>query len=125
MKRDMNDVRAAVDCVEVAEPVSICLPAVIPAEGDRRRENRRPVQSRATLRVLDGALAGQTLDVLTRDLSLSGACVFVREPLAVGQACRVELPTPGGVSSHACEVVRSREVSSGRHEMAIQFRGRD
>jgi hypothetical protein len=125
MKRDMNDVQAAVDCVEMAEPVSVSLPAAIPAEGDRRRENRRPVQSRAQLTVLDGALAGQTLEVLTRDLSLSGVCLFVREPLAVGQACRVELPTPGGVSSHACEVVRSREVSTGRHEMAVQFRGRE
>jgi hypothetical protein len=99
------------------------------AERDRRREIRRTVQSRATLTVLDGpsasAAAGTSFDVLTRDLSLSGISFLLGEALGVGQSCRVELPTPGGVSRYVCEVVRSRAVGNGRFEMAVEFRSRE
>jgi hypothetical protein len=89
---------------------------------DRRGENRRAVQSKGMVTVLDGPLAGTAHEVLTRDLSLSGISFLLRDPLAVGQNARIELQSPGGMVAYQCEVVRVREVSNGRYEIGVQFR---
>ena len=102
-------------------PPVILQSPVIP---DRRRDSRKPLQSRAVLTVLDGPRANATHEVLTRDMSFSGVSFQLREELAVGQTCRLDVSGPGnGTVGKVCEVVRSRPLSNGKWEMAVQFRG--
>jgi hypothetical protein len=101
--------------------VSVPSPTTLPG-ADRRRDNRRPIQSKAMLTVQDGALAGSRYEILTRDQSFSGVSFLLKDELLVGQTCILEVQVGSRLESHPCEVVRSRPLSNGRFEMAVQFR---
>ena len=75
--------------------------------------------TKARITVLDGAEAGLTLEVQTRDLSMSGICFLLKQELRVGQTCRIDIP---GQKARTAEVIRSRTLSTGKFEMALQYR---
>jgi hypothetical protein len=93
-----------------------------PTDRDRRRDMRKPMQSKAVLTVIDGPRAGATHEILTRDLSFSGVSFLLREELAVGHACSIAVSNGYRTETHLAEVVRSRALSNGKFEMAVQFR---
>ncbi len=86
---------------------------------ERRRDRRQIVLTKATLNVIDGHNAGLMAEIQTRDISCSGICFLLREELHVGQFCHIAIP---GQRSRRCEVIRSRQLSSGKFEMAVAFR---
>jgi hypothetical protein len=98
-------------------------PSPRPGAADRRRDYRRGTQTKAILTVLDGPSAESRHEVLTRDLSEGGVSFLLRESLAVGQSCRLDMQS-NGRPSYLCDVVRSRPLSNGKFEMAVKFRSR-
>ena len=104
-----------------ADPAMTASPVLLGAR-ERRRDVRRPIQAKATVTVLDGPGAGAAHEVQARDLSLSGISFLLREPLAVGQTCRIDMHNSAMLTSHVCEVVRARLLSNGRHEIGVKFR---
>jgi hypothetical protein len=103
---------------------TLMVPKIVgrPTDRDHRRDVRKPMQSRATLTIIDGPTAGSVHEILTRDLSFSGVSFLLREELAVGHTCSIAVANGYRTETHLAEVVRTRPLSNGKFEMAVQFR---
>ena len=91
---------------------------------DRRKDTRKPSLGEAKLRVKD-PFGGQTeYEIQPRDGSLGGVAFLLKDLLTVGQFCEIETFVNGrGRVSRKAEVVRSRQLTNGKYEMAVQYRG--
>ena len=111
--------------LNTAPPVpQLVAPKIVgrPTDRDRRRDLRKPMQNKAILTVIDGASPGARHEILTRDLSFSGVSFLLREELLVGHICSIAVSHGSRTETHLAEVVRSRPLSNGKFEMAVQFR---
>lgn len=89
---------------------------------DRRRERRGPVRREAQVTVLGGLAGGETYTVVTRDASTAGSSFYLKVALPIGARVRVvELVDERPHRSFEGEVVRSRPISNGRHEMNVRY----
>src|SRR5262245_54160806 len=109
---DANSPRPA----QPADPAASPVQGGAGADRERRRGHGRPQTVKGTLTILDGPAAGTTHEVLTRDLSPSGVSFLLREGLAVDQPCHIAINN-GRTTTYMAEVVRSRPLSTGKHEM--------
>jgi hypothetical protein len=103
-------------------PVRVISAAITP-RADRRNDFRKPVLHEASLKVLDGEHTGAEYAIQTRDTSLTGVTFLLKESLSVGQFCELSIPMSGRRVRRKVEVIRSRPLSNGRYEMAVDFRG--
>jgi hypothetical protein len=103
---------------------SLGFPPIIgrPTDRDRRRDMRKPMQSKAILTIIDGPGAGHKHEILTRDLSFSGVSFLLREEMAVGHTCSIAVSNGYRTDTHLAEVTRTRPLSNGKFEMSVQFR---
>lgn len=90
---------------------------------DRRNRKRRSNQGETTVIPLDGPLVGQQFETSLRDAALGTVSFLLRADLPVGQRVRLETEREGRpVERTDAEVIRSRQLSIGRHEIVVEAR---
>jgi hypothetical protein len=102
---------------------SLATSAAITPRADRRNDFRKPVLHEASLKVLDGEYGGAEYAIQTRDTSMTGVTFLLKQSLSVGQFCELSIPMSGRRVRRKVEVIRSRQLSNGRFEMSVDFRG--
>ena len=95
--------------------------------GPMRGARRTGPRQRAVLELAGGERDGTQFDILTRDSAEGGYAFMLKEPLPIGQVCRLLLDahsenTLGDGRVVDAEIVRSRAISNGRFEMAVKLR---
>lgn len=89
---------------------------------DRRRERRGPVRREAHVTVLSGVARDEHYVVTTRDASTAGSSFYLKSPLPLGTRVKVvEMVDERPHRSFQGEVIRSRPISNGRHEMNVRY----
>lgn len=91
---------------------------------DRRRRPRRNCVHENRVTVLDGLLAGQQFECIQREISAETASLLVKAELRVGQRVKLQCfedGQPVGQADNA-EVIRSRPLTTGRHEVLVEYR---
>ena len=91
---------------------------------ERRRRPRRHTCDECRVDVLDGPLAGRTFDCVFREVSPETASLLVRAELRIGQRVTLQSYHDGAPVGPPidCEVTRARLLTTGRHELLVEYR---
>jgi hypothetical protein len=87
---------------------------------ERRKLRRRTATDDALVRVLDGISAGEQFAVGLREVAGVEITFLAKIPLAVGQMIDVDVSLDR--DPRRAEVTRSRLISTGRYEIAAEYR---
>jgi hypothetical protein len=89
---------------------------------DRRKRRRKPLAGQVVITCTDGPLMGQEFEAALRDFAGEQTSFLLKTELRVGWRVELDILRNGQETMLLAEVIRSRLLSNGRWEIAIELR---